>query len=367
MKYVFKNKLYLTTVFFIDLLGGILALPFKLFSRKKAVNVKRILLVRLDHIGDFVTTTPLFKNIKSHFSKAHLTVIINPAVFDLAKNNPYIDEIITFKASWFGRYASNLSMADFFKLIKRIRNGKFDIGIEPRGDFFSIILMFLGGVEYRIGYGVTGGGFLLNQEIKYNKNIHAIEKNLDVLRAMKVPIKNNFPQIYFSGPDKDFVETLLKNVKYNDKKAIVIHPYAGTQAKQWGESKFKQLIKELQADNYDIFIIGAKEDEESYDSVYDLRGKLNLPQLACLIKRIGFFIGLDSGPANIAATLDVPAVIICSGTNIAQNWIPNSSKVRFVLKETECKPCELKVCLKQKHFCMGDITVEEVMGEVSKF
>ena len=366
MKYVFKNRLYLTTVFFIDLLGNIFVLPFKLFARKKAENIKRILLIRLDHIGDFVATTPLFENIKSHFNKANLTVIINPAVFDLAKNNPYLDEIITFDAPWFSRKTGNLNIAEFVKLIKRIRNGQFDIGIEPRGDFFSIILMFLGAVKYKIGFGITGGGFLLDQEIKYNKNIHAVEKNLDILRAMKIPIKNNVPKIHFTGRDKGFVESVLENVKYSDRKAIVIHPYAGTKAKQWAEAKFKQLINELRSINYEVFIIGTKEDKGDYDNIYDLRGKLNLPQLAYLIKRVGFFIGLDSGPANISATLDVPAIVICSGTNIAQNWIPNNSKVRFVFKETECKPCELKVCLKQRHFCMDDITVEEVMGEVDK-
>jgi len=365
MKYVFKNKLYLGLITIIDFLGNIFYFPFKLL-REKPKNIKNILLIRLDHIGDFVSTTPLFENIKSNFNKARLTVVVNPAVFDLAKNNPYIDEIIAFRAPWFSRRSDKVNIADFFRLVKRIRQGKFDIGIEPRGDFFSIVLMFLGKIKYRVGFGITGGGFLLDREIKYNKDTHTIEKNLDVLRAINVPVKNNLTRIYFSEADKDFVENLLKGINYSGKKAVIIHPFAGSSAKEWGKEKFLQLIEKMQSDGYETFLIGAGEDECSYGTSYDLRGKLNLAQLTYLIKRIGFFIGLDSGPANIAASLNVPAIVICSGTNIAQNWIPNNSRVRFVFKNTECKPCELKICRYQKHDCMEQINVADVLEKIKE-
>jgi len=363
MKYVFKNKLYLVAAAVVDFLGSVIFLPLRIF-RKKPENVKNVLLIRLDHIGDFVTTGPLIENIKAHFKNARLTVIVNPAVFELAKNNPFIDEVITYKAPWFSRGIRRLNIADFFKLVACIRNKKFDIGIDPRGDCFSIILMFLGAVKYRAGFAVTGGGFLLNRKARYNENAHAIEKNLDVLRAMDIPLRNTLPQIYFTDRDKDFVDNLLSASGYRDVKSVVIHPFAGTKAKEWGDDKFRQLINSLRQNGYDIFIVGALADKGSYDGVYDFRGKLNLTQLAYLIRRIGNFIGLDSGPANIAASLNVPAVIICSGTNIARNWIPNSPKVTFLFKKTECSPCELKVCPKTKHFCMDDITVEEIIEKI---
>ena len=112
-----------------------------------------------------------------------------------------------------------------------------------------------------------------------------------------------------------------------------------------------------------MILVGSKSDSGNFSDVFDIRGSLSLPQLACLIKRIGFFIGLDSGPANIAAALNVPSVIICSGTNVPQLWIPNNSNVKFVYKDIECKPCENKICPKKKHECMDQITVEEVLDK----
>jgi heptosyltransferase-2/heptosyltransferase-3 len=75
-------------------------------------------------------------------------------------------------------------------------------------------------------------------------------------------------------------------------------------------------------------------------------------------------VGLDSGPANIATALNVPSVIICSGANIPQLWIPNNSNVRFVYKDVECKPCALKACDKERHECMEAISVDDVMDMV---
>jgi ADP-heptose:LPS heptosyltransferase len=94
-----------------------------------------------------------------------------------------------------------------------------------------------------------------------------------------------------------------------------------------------------------------------------MRGKFNLPQLAYFIKQAGSFIGLNSGPANIAAALGVPSVIISSGTNIIEDWIPPGSNTRFVYKDISCRPCERKVCPKEKYECMDGITVEEVLAK----
>jgi ADP-heptose:LPS heptosyltransferase len=120
------------------------------------------------------------------------------------------------------------------------------------------------------------------------------------------------------------------------------------------------LINKIKSDGRAVILVGASNDEGRFENAIDLRGKLTLPQLACLIKKTGLFIGLDSGPANIAAALNVRSVIICSGTNIPQQWIPNNSNVRFIFKDTACKPCGLKVCTKNKHECMEQISVNDV-------
>jgi heptosyltransferase-2 len=370
MRYVFKNTGYRIIVSLLDAAGSVIFFPSRLFKRPVPSSPKRILVVRLDHIGDFVCTTPIFKNIKKKFPDAKITVLINSASKELAYRDPNIDKVITFSPFYLARGDGSATLNRLFRLIKDVRNIDFDLGIEPRGDLLSILIMWLGGIRYRVGYGITGGRFLLNKEVRYDRGLHVIDRNLALLEALDIPVSSRSAEVYFSETDEDEVERLLRALKRprNDgsAKAVVIHPFAGAKAKEWPMENFQNLINRLKAGGRDILLVGSKDDRGAFENVIDLRGKINLPQLAYLIKSAGLFIGLDSGPANIAAALNVPSVTICSGTNIPQLWIPNNSNVKFVYKDAVCKPCENKVCPKEKHECMESITVEEALDKLKE-
>jgi len=361
MRYVFKKTGYRIIVSLLDAVGSVISLPSRLFKKPAPSNPKRILVVRLDHIGDFVCTTPIFKNLKKWFPGAVITALINSVSKDLAARNPYIDKIVTFSPLYLARDEESSPLKGLMRVVKDVRNIGFDLGLDMRGDFLSILIMWLGGVKYRIGYGITGGGFLLNKVCRYDESKHIVDRNLVLLEALDIPIASRSPEVYFDEKDEDEVERLVVENSFSS--TVVIHPFAGAKAKQWPRENFQNLINRIKNDGRDVLLVGAANDEGLYENVIDLRGKLTLPRLAYLIKKTGFFIGLDSGPANIAAALNVPSVIICSGTNTPQLWIPDNPNVRFVYRDTECKPCGLKVCRKEKHECMDQITVEEVFDK----
>ncbi len=376
MNYVFKKKRYRLLMPVFDILGAVISFPFRIFKKNIPRDPKKILVVRLDHIGDFVCTTPLLGNLKRHFPGAKITVLINSVSKELAYRDPNIDKVITFSPFYLARGDKSSTLKGLLRVVKDVRNIGFDLGVEPRGDLLSILIMWVGGVKYRVGYGITGGGFLLNKACKYDRSKHVIERNLTILKALDISVTNKSPEVYFNEKDEEVVERLIREkwdsprrfASQNEARgqalffqAIILHPFAGAKAKEWPIKNFQELIDRLKKDGYDIMLVGSKDDEGSFTNVIDMRGRLNLPQLACLIKRIGFFIGLDSGPANIAAALNVPSIIICSGTNIPQLWIPNNNNVKFIYKDIDCRPCENKVCPKEKHECMELITVDEVI------
>ncbi len=375
MKYLFKKSVYRLLMPLFDLAGSIIFFPIKIFKKYPPAEPKAILVVRLDHIGDFICTSPVFKNLKARFPSASITALVNSASKDLALRNPNIDKVITYSPFYLARSGKSSRLEGLSRIIKDVRALKFDLGIDPRGDLISIIIMRLGGVKYIAGYGITGGGFMLNETCKYDDSKHIMDRNVALLEALDIPVSDRSPEVFFSEKDKDEVERLLRRKEVlqhpprNDgsnnslamtEKAVVVHPFAGAKAKEWSGENFQKLIDRLRSDGRNVFLVGSRDDGGAFENVIDLRGKISLPQLSYLVKSAGSFIGLDSGPANIAAALNVPSVIICSGTNVPQLWIPNSSNVKFVCKDVECKPCGLKMCRKEKHECMDSITVEEV-------
>lgn len=365
MKYAYKKLFYKVIIPVLDALGYSLFLPAKLFKKRIPEEPKNILVVRLDHIGDFICTTPLFKNIKKRYPDSKITVLVNSISKDMAFRNPFIDKVITFSPFYLARNEESSTLKGLKRVVKDIRAIGFDLGLDPRGDFLSIMLMWLGGVKYRIGYGITGGGFLLNKVCRYDEHKHVIDRNLALLEALDIPASDRSAEVYFSEMDEEVVERLLRPFRARNDMSVVLHPFAGAKAKEWPRENFQKLIEYLKNKGKDIILVGSKDDEGRFDGVIDLRGKLNLPQLACLIKRIGFFIGLDSGPANIAAALGVPTVAICSGTNLPELWILKGKDVRLVRKDVECRPCGNKVCPKSRHECM-EIEAEEVIDKVKE-
>lgn len=334
MKYVFKKRIYKILIPLLDIAGSIIFFPIRLFKKNRPSAPKNILVVRLDHIGDFVCTTPLFNNLKKKFPDTKISVLVNSVSKELAYRDPNIDKVITFAPFYLARGDGSSTLKGLLRIIKDVKNIGFDLGIDPRGDIVSILIMWLGGVKYRVGYRITGGGFLLSREVKYEKNIHVIDRNLALLKDLDVPIEEKNPVVYFNDADAEVVERLLRSFRVRNGNFIVLHPFSGAKAKEWTIDKFQELIDKLKKDGRDILLVGSEKDESRFTNIIDLRGKLNLPQLAYLIKVVGFFIGLDSGPANIAAALNVPSVVICSEANIPQLWITNNPNVKFVCNKS---------------------------------
>ncbi|MDD5085643.1 MAG: hypothetical protein PHE61_06345, partial [Candidatus Omnitrophica bacterium] len=57
-------------------------------------NIKRILITRLDRIGDVILSTPVFEAAKKKFPGCYLACLVQPHAEEIVRGNPYIDEVI---------------------------------------------------------------------------------------------------------------------------------------------------------------------------------------------------------------------------------------------------------------------------------
>jgi len=59
-------------------------------------QVNRVLVVRLDEIGDVVMTTPFLRELRRRLPDAWITLVVKPAAYNLVELCPYVHEVRTY-------------------------------------------------------------------------------------------------------------------------------------------------------------------------------------------------------------------------------------------------------------------------------
>jgi len=365
-------KKYLYFVFFIDFIGYIIFGILKILTNKQynPNNLKKILLIRLDHIGDLVLLTPVFKPLREKFPQSQIDIVVGRWAREIVENNIYINNIIEFDAFWFDREKNKkLNIKKIFNFIKYIRNQKYDLGIEFRGDIRNILLFSLSGIKCLYGCSINGFGFLLDKEVIIPKGIHQVERNILIIK--KIGVNVNKPEFYIpqTDIDKKIVEEILYklNIKYP---LICIHPGVGRPSGRWTVGNFAELC-DLIAEylNAEILLIGGDKEREiiglicrkikNINKVKILKEKITLQQLTILIGKCNFFVGLESGPAHLAAASGINGIVIFSGIVEGDEFNPWSDKIKVIRKKVKCSPCGKFYCI--NNICMKEIHPQEIL------
>lgn len=369
-RYVYVKRRYVFLFALVDALGyfirGIFNAVFPI-AYDLSGQIKKIAVIELAHLGDVLVATPAIRLLKKKFPDASITCVLSPWSEDIISGNPDIDEIIIYRASWFDRIDKKpFSLKETASFIRQLRQKRFDLGIDMRGDVRVIFLMWLAGIKYRVGYAFTGGGFLLSNAVLFDagkrQGTHQIDHNINLIKAIDfgkdVQSLDRRMTVSFSESDKSYIEGYLKaNAVVTGDFLIAVHPGAGLAAKRWPSERFNLLIDRiLEGHRVKIALVGGPHEADLTKrfsarmraDVVNTIGSTTIKQLAALLKRCSLFIGADSGLMHVASAMEIPMVIIWSGNAKTTLWGPLSQGAVVIDKLLE------------------DISVGDVMDAVSK-
>jgi 3-deoxy-D-manno-octulosonic-acid transferase/heptosyltransferase-1 len=133
-----------------------------------------------------------------------------------------------------------------------------------------------------------------------------------------IPRNIPFGEIFKFGPeDCENINTLLAVRSHNKK--IIIHTGASWRMMRWEREKWVNLLQGIHVLGFFEFIfIGAGEDIEDYEyissrlkfKVHSVISQINLLELMLLLNLADYFIGVDSGPANLAHLVNLRSIVI---------------------------------------------------------
>ncbi len=355
-------------------------LTLKCFKDKDALEINKIrkmLIIRTDGIGDVVMSTPAFKALRDIFPNAHIVLLAGRWSRELVEVMPSFNEVVYFDAPWVAK--ENKDMRAFIRIIKKLRSEKFDLVIDLRGDFRNIILMYMLNIKHRLGFDITGCGFLLTYLIPCSDNHHPVNLSLSLIEHFIFKDKQKYNlSLEVTETDQNIVDVFLdeNNIAYenNEDLIVVIHPGAKWYGRRWKEKCWAQIANLLiEKYNSKVIITGGPKDFELMKNIKDLMKytsvvtplNSSLRHFLSVLNRSKLFIGVDSGPMHMAAAMNVKVVAIL-GPARSEAIGPYGKEHIIVTKQQNysCCPCSQTRCKIPENNCVEAVTAEEVWEAV---
>lgn len=325
---------------------------------------KRILVIRLDRIGDVVLSTPVAKALRAAYPDSRITFLVRPYAADIVKGNPYIDEVITYDKERTLSFAMSL------------RKKKFDMALILHPTSRTHWIVFLAGIPVRLGYDNKKMGMLLTKRVPHGKQYglkHEIDYNLDLLRHIGVEPSERELRFPLNSASEKKIESLFAGNHIGpEDTVVVINPSASCRSKMWRPANFSKVSDSLvERFGAKIIIIGGAKDTASADMLansmrkasINLAGRTTVADIASILKRARLFISNDSGPVHIACAVGTPVISIFGRSDRGlspKRWGPIGKKDIVLHKDPGCEVCLAHNCI-INFKCLELITPDEVL------
>ncbi len=331
---------------------------------REAVDVQRILVIKIGAIGDVILSVPSLRVIRNNYPKAFISVLIGDKSRHVLKRCPYIDDIIIYE-----RKGKGISLTGLINISGVIRKQAFDISIDLQNNTKSHLAAWLGSVPRRYGYDNRKFGFLLNNGLRYLRiGAGPCEEQFRILKKAGIDTigASRRLEMWPSKEDFTYIDDFLKNEWVGEGQVLVgINIGCSWATKRWPLKCFARLSDMLSERDIRVVVTGSREETALYKGFSEMTrskiinavGRTSITQLAALIKKCRAFVTGDSAPMHIASSMDVYCVSLFGPTDPRRHVEPTEKGV-VIYKELSCSPCYKSDCKNVK--CMEKITVEEV-------
>ena len=271
--------------------------------------MSNILIIKHGSLGDIAQASGAIQDISDNHPNDDLYILSTKPYYDLLKKNPNITDVILDKR------LSRFNLIYLYLLMRKIKKYKFikvyDLQNSKRTSFYKNILFpkatsdIWSSTETTLPEGTS--------KIDFDKDtvLNRFEHQLNV-SGIKT---NHVTKPDFSWSCEDISE--IKK-KYNLKKYLILFPFSSSHLtiKRWPYyNEFIKRIKSTFRDEIQILIApGPNEIKLANDIdaniILDNDKALNISQLSSLIKESYFVISNDTGPAHMAAHLNVKGLVL---------------------------------------------------------
>lgn len=327
---------------------------------------KRVLVLKLDHMGDLVLATPAFQRLRARYPSAHIDIVVGSWNLEAATSLEIFDHVYTL--DFFTKKSS-----DAAKMPKQLNDLAshlpiYDLALDLRRNPDTRPILKKLPSRLRIGYATGDPSIdsaldiclpnatdLPHQSTSLNRESAALQ----MLRLIDAIPPN--PTDYIVIPTRCDEASAIDS--------LAIFPNAGNAIKEWGTHQFLLLIELLEQEDairkIGIFVGSSAEAKPFIDMQYSkvvVHSGLDYKDLRLTLSAYGLCVANNSFGSHLASSLGLSVVGIYGGHETVDEWGPVFGNCRTLYRPMPCSPCHLpdKASCKFSFKCMTDISPSRV-------
>ncbi|CAB3800691.1 glycosyltransferase family 9 protein [Pararobbsia alpina] len=339
-------------------------------------EVKRILCVRLDNLGDILMTTPALHALRGTTPGRHLTLLASTAGSAIAPLLPDVDEVIRYDAPWVKHPPCLGSDTPIWEMLAA---GRFDAAViftvYSQNPLPAAMLCHLAGIPRRLAHCRENPYALLTHWAPETEpecgTRHEVLRQLALVERVGAHVDDARMHLVVPAADAATVEVKLAARGIDiDVPLLVVHPGATAPSRRYPVERFAQAAEHIiESLGCTVIVTGDESERPLGDQfqrtcprAHNFIGLLSLAELCALIKGAQVLVSNNSGPVHIASALCTPVVDLYALTNPQHG--PWQTPHRLLFEDVECRWCYRSVCTEGHHRCLTGVSFEAVVDAV---
>lgn len=328
----------------------------------------RILIVAVNWLGDCVMLASSIAGLKQKHPQAYIAVLAP------ARVAPFFDALTTVDESIvFDERGEHKKIFAAIRVVCTIRAKKFDTVFLVHRSFTKAFVCWCAGITRRIGFSRAKTRLLLSESAAMpdTRVCHRQDCYAALFAHAGIPRHNAVLQFSLPPHSMEYWRNLLRAGFTGT--IIALHLTANWPAKRWPLSHWAEFITMLEKTNrYRIVFIGGIPDTTHEtamttilkNSDFNFCGTTDLVNLMSLLASCDICLSADSGPAHLAAALNIDTLILFGPTS-EKLTAPRMPCVATLRAETTCAiPCYATTC--KNNTCMQRITPLQIFEAVQR-
>lgn len=341
----------------------------------------KILLIKLNHIGDTLLLTPTIRFLRQQYPAAEIDVVVRHGCEAILADNPDISRLFAFGHADSGRRSVGLALRDTLATLRHFTLRRYDFAFDLSGSDRAKVLLLLSASRIR---GANDQVFKLgwkrhafNRLSHFNwSGQHQVLRDFRTVADVMGLVGEPGPLVLETPATLADVQAKAPHLEL-DRPWALLHPTTRWAYKQWVPERWAEVADALATRHGLRVIFSCGPDAREVAHVREIlrhargshrstEGRLSLRELAYLTQRASLLLCVDTLAAHIGAAMQTPTVVLFAKAR-PEAWGPWCCPSVCLTGDCTCRRLGRMVCTRdQPYRCVAGIPVAVVLAAAAQ-